>query len=517
MDINAELEKALEENFDEKVEEKLNVKKGIYVDEKDIAALKEKYKGAVGIINKHVKYWCEYYTKKPFKEREKRIYLQDLKDQIILINGDYKEEEVASVSSEKERREIDEDVEDNEIMGADEILKAAQKITGKEKIELLDVHKVYKKWLKVSDDKRIDLGLAVALTREIKGTKLWLWIIGTSGDWKTEQINAIHDNETTRILRSITKNTLISGYKGAKDLAPELKDKLLLIPEGAQILTINKDDKNAVFAQLRDLYDGYAGADKGSGTRAKYKDLNVSMIAGCTPFIDGQQLIHQQLGTRELFYRTSKGDIISDEELMDKVEENADYEIEMRHELRMVTCAFINTHEYDNIKPGAETKKKIRNLVNYVRLMRASAEIDFGTGELRAEVFPEKPTRIYKQFLLLFSALKSLTPGYSDDKVLLLLEHISKSCASQNRVKTLNHLIKMKVPQTTNNIHTRLKLGYKTIYTELNILWNMGIINRNECDADTGYGVKPVREWEIIRSNQLIKAMLNKENLLFQK
>jgi len=403
-----------------------------------------------------------------------------------------------------------------EVIDEEALIKDAQRITGSKEITLKDVYKIYKKWLKVSDDKRIDLGLAVALTRELKGTKIWVWIIGASGDWKSEQINALNDGETTYIIRSITKNTLVTGFKNAKDLAPELKDKLVLIPEGAQILTVNKDDKNAIFSQLRDLYDGYAGADKGSGTRAKHKDLNVTLLAGSTPYIDGQQLIHQQLGTRELFYRTPKTDVMTEEEIMNKIDKNVNYKEQMRKELRIVTLAFIRSHHFESIEPNERVRKKIRDLVNYIRLMRASAEIDYSRGELRAEIFPEQPTRIYEQFLNFYSALKSLDLDYSDDRVLELLEHIAKSSASQNRVKVLNYLIKMGIEQVTNNISTKLRLGYKTVYTELNILWNLNIITRKEKDTDTSFGIKSVKEWKINRKHKLVKAMTDEEKPLFK-
>ncbi len=66
-------------------------KKGIVMDKKNYDILIEKYSGAKGIINKKIEYWCEYYNKKPFKEKEKKIWIEEIKDWLILFNWDFNE------------------------------------------------------------------------------------------------------------------------------------------------------------------------------------------------------------------------------------------------------------------------------------------------------------------------------------------------------------------------------------------------------------------------------------------
>jgi len=48
----------------------------------------------------------------------------------------------------------------------------------------------------------------------------------------------------------------------------------------------------------------------------------------------------------------------------------------------------------------------------------------------------------------------------------------------------------------TNKIATKLKIGYKTTYRELNVLWNMGLIRRTENES--------MRDGKIIRSYEWI-------------
>ena len=62
-------------------------------------------------------------------------------------------------------------------------------------INLNEVHNVFDKWLNMEDERklRLECMLAVSLTRPIKDIKLWMIVIGASGDGKSEMINAFDD------------------------------------------------------------------------------------------------------------------------------------------------------------------------------------------------------------------------------------------------------------------------------------------------------------------------------------
>ena len=225
---------------------------------------------------------------------------------------------------------------------------------------LKKVHNVYDKWLNISDIQRVDIGLAVALTRKRKGTtRVWLIFIGPSGDWKSVQISALSDkglDNNTVYIRRLTKNTLVSGNKKVKDLAPDLDGKLTLIPEMASILKLDPKEKAAIWAQLRDLFDGIAGAVFGSGKRVDYTGLNITLIMGSTPAIDSQILIHQDLGQRELCWRTNPLDSMK-QKTMEKVWDNETKEEDMKIELQKVTYEFLNKTKY---KDATEISKEIK-------------------------------------------------------------------------------------------------------------------------------------------------------------
>jgi hypothetical protein len=378
---------------------------------------------------------------------------------------------------------------------------------------LAKLHSVYKKWLHVKDDRRIDLVLAVALTRDVPGTKLWLLIVSNSGDWKSEQLHALDDDEeNTRVIKALTSKTIVSGSPSARDLAPSLRDKIILIPEMAQLLTLHPNEKSAVWAQLRDLYDGIAGKDSGTGKSSSYKDLNVTLIGCSTPAIDSQILIHQSLGSRELIYRPPKEDESSEEELMDKVNENEKHEEEMRNELRDITIGFLKQRVYVPIDVPPEIFDKLKGLSNYLRFMRSPAEFDTWTGELINNAHPEKPTRILKQLKRLYLGLKSLDETYTDERALSVIAEVVRSSSFPNRIAVYKHLHKNPSNKPTEyKISKDLRIGRKTVYRELNVLWNLGLINKEGGEEITEYGsTKEKVMWQVNTSTKLFSFLKNK-------
>lgn len=124
----------------------------------------------------------------------------------------------------------------------------------------------------------------------------------------------------------------------------------------SQILKLPPIEKGELWGQLRDLYDGCAGKISGQGSRARYEDLKVTLIAGSTPAIDGQILVHQDLGTRELVYRTSGNK--NKEKVMQKCFENEEQEKSIKETLRVWTSQFLKNRQVERTEISEDTLKK---------------------------------------------------------------------------------------------------------------------------------------------------------------
>ncbi|MBW3002593.1 ArsR family transcriptional regulator [Candidatus Woesearchaeota archaeon] len=392
--------------------------------------------------------------------------------------------------------------------------KKEEKKIHKQVYSIKTVHDCFKKWLFIKDIKRVDVMLAVALTRKLKGTKLWLIFVGLSGDMKSEQLKTLDDEEIAYYITKFTPRTLVSGFhkkiKVGKeyktlnlDLAPKLNNRILLVPEMAQLLTLHQNIKAEIWSQFRDLYDGYASLNTGTGVETKYTDLNVTFLGGSTPAIDHQILIHQSLGTRELLYRTNASEK-NCATYVDKILSNEKAEEQMRKELKNAVLGFLRAHEYNpKVKITKRVKDEIVKNAEFLSYMRASALSDSYTGELLGDVHKEKISRTLKQFKRLFIALKSLDEQYSTEEAIEVIKHITESSADQIRLKLLDYLIE----DDSNNysiskIASALRLGKKTIVRQLFILWNLGLIERESMkDSESGKGYWI---WKLNKNHEMV-------------
>jgi predicted transcriptional regulator len=436
----------------------------------NLKELKEKYPAVD--ISKIIAELIKYYRKNPFNSRKKIKYIDQIKDEVILINEDYE--------------------------GNNKII---------EEVSLEQLHKKYEELLYIEDTKRIDIVLAIALSRKMKGIPLWLILVGASGDMKSVQLNAIED-ENTMILHNLTSKTIVNGYADKSkypDLAPEMDKKLIVIPDMAQILKLPPNEKAELWGQLRDLYDGLAGKLSGMGSRAQYKDLHVTLLAGSTPAIDAQILIHQDLGTRELIYRTEGNK--NKKDVMWKCFKNESEEKKIKDELKKITNNFINCREIKREEVKEEILEEIMNISGYITYMRACAEIDQYTNTLRNDVYPEEPTRVSKQLKRMYVCLKSLSDNYDDKRALEILWKIGKSSAFPLRIKIFEYLLKVDGELSTSQIAERLHIGKSTTQRELAVMWNMDLVNCRK--QETNYPDKFYDYWEINKKHEFIQKILN--------
>lgn len=359
---------------------------------------------------------------------------------------------------------------------------------------LEDIHQSFDKWMELKDKKRIDCMLAVALSSQNKHlSPLWLIFIGASGDGKTEQIRALRDpKETqkekegnTKKISEITANTLVSGDPEAKDLAPVLEDKLLLIYDFSILLNLPSEQQRKVWAQLRELYDGEIGKQAGSGVDSDYSlDNPPSLIACSTPDIDQKILQHQKLGTRELSYRIGEKSTEEVDKVMDQVLANNDKKDRMRQELNNTVREFLENRDVETRELEESAAEKLKLQARRLAIMRAQGDFDSYSGKLTNEVTPEVPSRLLDQLKTLYLSLISLSDNYSQERALRVIDRVVGSSGEPKREKVFR-LLREKGESTSYGIAKEMRISRKMIDRELQVLWNLGVVDRRvESDND---------------------------------
>lgn len=352
-------------------------------------------------------------------------------------------------------------------------------------IKIEDVYTTITKWLYFKDFLSIDLMLAIILSQRLeKSNPIWMIFVGASGDGKSELARAIEHLSFIYKVDQLTPNTLVSGHTKVEDLAPQLNNKVLLITDFASILSLNSDAQRLIFAQLRNLYDGEAFKDSGAGARKHYTGLRVTLIANSTPVISHRVLIHQDLGTRELLYRTDEGEKGEDYDKKSlRALENEGKKDEIKKEIQLIVSAFLDNIKDINQEISEEMKLWLLQKAKWLSIMRAVAPTDGYSGELLANVVPEVPTRLLMQLKLIYLCLKSLSPNYPEERAKEIILRIIHSSAKESRVKIYEYIYSSDSEVTSTDIAETLKLSKKTIFTECAILWNMELIKCRKSKA----------------------------------
>lgn len=360
--------------------------------------------------------------------------------------------------------------------------------SNKKEVTLQEVHDKVKELIYLENEDILDLILAVIISRLQRNSKLWLTIIGRSGIGKSEILELFDDKQHTKLIKKITPNTLISGLRNKKaspDLAPSLKDKVIIMPEMAQILNMNSDMQREIYSQFIDLYDGDFSRHV-AGEEKRYEDLNISFIGCSTPAIDDKFLINQSLGTRQIIYRFYNN---NEDQIIKKVNENCKIDkISKKNEIKELIKSFVNQKNFFCCEIEEETQKRIEKWAKIVSRLRTTADVEWETSELKSEMNKESVARILSQLNTLFRSLKSLDSAYSTEKTLNIIRDIALSSITPIRKDVLVYILRnnnlFKKGINKRDISEDIKISPKTILRELNILWYLGILNRDTIEMD---------------------------------
>ena len=374
-------------------------------------------------------------------------------------------------------------------------------------ITLKDVHRVVKKWLYIDDTDRIDVILASALSNKIDGTAIWMYIVGGSGDLKSTLVRTLEGLPNCRVYDQITKHTLASGLKGIKDEGYYLQKKstVIVVPDMASLTSQRSDDKNIIWAQMRNLYDEFIEKRTGSGVMKRYNGCHVTLVAGTTTKIRDEILIHAQLGTRELMYDTA-ADPIDNNEKMDKAWENEEYEKQMKKELGKVVTEFLVQRPIKKINISPQIKRWLKKEAERLTILRAGGMTDRYDCELMNPVSPEIPTRVIKQFKRLYICLKSLDDNYSDDRCKKIITHVVNSSGNKVRQIILDVLKNAETELNLSEIHQRTKIGRRALKSQLEQLWSLDVVKKDIIEERVGAYVVTTKYGEQLRGGRVMEV-----------
>lgn len=318
-----------------------------------------------------------------------------------------------------------------------------------------------RKWMLVADTGIIKLLPALIVANRLSGhDPVWAFLIGPSGGGKTEFLSSLFDLSDVYPVSLLTPNTFLSGMPGKNDasLLPQVDGKILVFKDWTNILSQNKDARNEIMGQLREIYDGHMKKPFGTGVVREWKG-KVGLIAGVTGAVDMAQQMNSTLGERFLQYRLVMPDR---EEVAWRALHNGNNQKEMRHALQNAFYAFMKGLTVPEKMPDIpeEVKKEIIAVANFSTMARSGVIREFS---FKKEVIfvpaAEMPTRIVQQLSTVATAFVIVNKGeYSADDMRTIYR-IALDCIPQTNYMVMKAMARGD-ERTTAEIAT--DIGYPT-------------------------------------------------------
>jgi hypothetical protein len=203
-------------------------------------------------------------------------------------------------------------------------------------------------------------------------------------------------------------------------------------------------------------------------------------MGNVTPAIFSKQLIHQDMGTRFLYYEIND---FNKEEVFDKIWNGTEKsEEDKSKEIAEVIESFLIEAKSNEVgEVDQETKEQIETVAEWTANMRASGEFDRMNESLKSTVVPEEPTRILKQFKKVYENLLKLESDYSEERALSIIRKIGASSIDPDKRRIFVELDSTDNALEMSELMDRTDLGRKAIKRRLLEMTNVGVV-KNDLD-----------------------------------
>lgn len=366
-----------------------------------------------------------------------------------------------------------------------------------------DVMGAFEKSLRMTDDMRlaVRLMLAVCVSVDVSGDPLWLYVVGQPGAAKTRLLTGFKESDRCVFRSKITRNSLISGWKGSKDpsLLPKLTDKTFVVKDFTEILAMPAPDKEEIFSTLRGAYDGYADKSFGNDVERLYEDCHFSMLAGVTDQIHA----HSGASMGERFIKFQLGALAgqTEDDVLDSTIASIGKERKEDDGIQRVVASYLQRKVDEGALPsiGPAERERVKALARLVARMRATVSYDIRTGEVTHRPKAESPTRLTKQLgkLAMMLAWVDDRGEVSPDDV-DLVQRVAFDTAYGFNLDIVDAMMTMGGRATKSDVRDAARVPSTTCYRRMDDLETMGVVVKtDETKVPGARGGRPAAVYEV--------------------
>jgi hypothetical protein len=277
-------------------------------------------------------------------------------------------------------------------------------ISDKPPVTLDGLREIFRRWLLIADPALLPVLTGAILAHRLESESVWLLLVAPPGATKSELLRALYGYPGIYPLSELTARTFASGLdvpEGDPSLLARLHSEILVLKDFTTVLEMHREERQAILAQLREIYDGRFDKTWGTG-RELHWEGRLGFLAGVTPVIDQHQAAMSILGERFITLRTITPDR---RQLARAALEAAGREREMRRDLATSLHGFLAQRGTIPPTVSAAVRSTLATVADFVTRARSGVLRDGYKRHLEYAPEPEAPTRFAKVLLALASGI----------------------------------------------------------------------------------------------------------------
>ena len=290
---------------------------------------------------------------------------------------------------------------------------------------------------------------------------VWLMIVGASSSAKTAFLDLLSEMDGVYPLSDLTPQTFASGYhpepvklkKGEveTDVPPQkfslleqfTDSTILTMKDFTSVLEMHHDKRQAILAQLREIYDGQYDKPFGNGKVVNWRG-RIGLLAGVTPVIDHHVKVMGMMGPRFLFFRPAQPK--PEEQALQALTNNYGEQAITKATLAKQVAAFIE--DLPNNKPDFSNITLLHRLITVAHLVTtARSPVERSRDNREMEYVPEAemPARFVQQLQSLALGV-ALVHGHEevDEDDIRIVTRVALDAIPQPRRLALESLAALK-------------------------------------------------------------------------
>lgn len=373
------------------------------------------------------------------------------------------------------------------------------------------------RYLHLEDSWAVDVSMATIVVNAEGTEPLWSLLVGPPSTGKTEFVRLFESVPYCAWLPEVSENTFLSGYDGTKEgkktkaenpkgnsllhrwTDPTFRGKdplirVMLIQDLTGLLTKDKGKRDAIFGQLRQIYDGQLDKATGMGKDLHWKGY-MGLLGAVTPKIEEVSELNATLGERFLFYRPKRKDVRA-EGLKAGQRDN---ETDWRKEMAALTWTLVEEaiEFLPNVQIPWWVDDQLVELARFTAIGRTGVTREGYSKAITNIPTPEGPARLMGQYKKMLRGLCAVRhrPEPTQEEMRILAE-VAKDSIRQVRLLIIELLYSG--PKTRAFLERETNLSGSTLTYHLQDLRVLEIVQGD----DIGWSLTPTFQ-EICEKGQI--------------